>query len=172
MEVQTHHPQWPAGRNRHLDHGDLQHATLKIGSPGQGRYKTSRLRSRAALLFWMNSSAGIFDRRNYFTFCHPQFSEERCKGPHLLLFRPFMLSSSEFSCARSSASSMRGWALGGAPQAGRQRSAFPFLSAHRDAATPREVVDGVKYFLSVHAADYSRGCTLCRDFTDRLGAWV
>src|SRR5260370_6546862 len=84
----------------------------------------------------------------------------------------FMLSSSEFSCARSSASSMRGWALGGAPQAGRQPSAFPFLSAHRDAATPREVVGGVKYFLSVHAADYSRGCTLSRELTHRIGASV
>ena len=84
----------------------------------------------------------------------------------------FMLSSSEFSCARSSAGSMRGWALGGVPQAGRQRSAFPFLSAHRDAATAREVVGGVKYFLCVYAADYSRGCTLCRELTDRIGASV
>src|SRR6266571_9434596 len=84
----------------------------------------------------------------------------------------FMLSSSEFSCSRSSARLMRGWELGGAPQAGRQRSALPFLSAHRDAAAPREVVAGVKYFLSVHAADYSRGCTLCRELTDRIGASV
>src|SRR5207245_11771537 len=81
----------------------------------------------------------------------------------------FTLSSSEFSCSRSSASLMRGWALGGAPQAGRQRSALPFLSAHRDAAAPREVVAGVKYFLSVHAADYSRGCTLWREWKYMIG---
>src|SRR5579863_574566 len=43
---------------------------------------------------------------------------------------------------------MRGRAVRGVPQAGRQRSASLILSSPKDAATQSEVASGVKYFTS------------------------